>query len=206
MMITSAGAFLPRPTAGEPGGRGRACRWVVTGPSPPAFSKVQVSSRAVPAHPPRPGRAGIRPGGDARGAAPDPRCTARPRRAARRASPGAPVPQLPGRRQPMASGQVHAPPPPASHYRPAPSRPAPRPVTPVPRGPVRHTGPPHRSRPRFAGARGDRRPGRGRPGRRAGAAQTPVPAVADLARPRHRNLLGDAATRSPHRARAHWRR
>jgi hypothetical protein len=84
--------------------------------------------------------------------------------------------------------------------------PAPCPVTPVPRGPVRRTVPPHRSRPRLAGARRDRRPGRGRPGRRAGPAPTPVPAVADLARPRHRNLLGDAAPRSPRRARADRRR
>jgi len=40
---------------------------------------------------------------------------------------------------------------------------------------------------------------------RAWAAQAPVPAVAGLARPRNRRLLGHATTRSPRRARADQR-
>ena len=63
-------------------------------------------------------------------------------------------------------------------------------------------GPSRRSPRRVTGVRHDCRPQRRRTECRTRAAQAPGPAVAKLARSRHRRLLGNAATRSPHRARA----
>ena len=56
--------------------------------------------------------------------------------------------------------------------------------------------------PRRAGIRGDLRPRCRRAEQRAGPAPAPVSAVADLARPHHRGLLGAVAARPPHPARA----
>jgi hypothetical protein len=114
MMITSAvrACHVPQRANLVAAGRGRACPRVVTGRSPPAFSKVQI----FPV-PPRPiSQAGPRrdlgqavtPAVPRLIPAPPPGCGGPPGAPARACrchrSPGR-------RRQPMASGQVHTPPP-----------------------------------------------------------------------------------------------